>query len=93
MAVYTEVSDQELEAFLADYDIGSAEAFKGIGKRAREYLLERAVRGVAACDPKHLRRRSDPYYQVSEVLVLGHKAQSVLRDVIPDPNIVGFVHL
>ncbi|SJZ81748.1 homoserine kinase [Enhydrobacter aerosaccus] len=32
MAVYTEVGDAELEAFLADYDIGEAEAFKGIAE-------------------------------------------------------------
>jgi len=29
MAVYTEVSDGELEAFLAEYDIGEADALKG----------------------------------------------------------------
>ncbi len=32
MAVYTEVGDAELEAFLVDYDIGEAEAFKGIAE-------------------------------------------------------------
>ncbi|GEP60737.1 homoserine kinase [Reyranella soli] len=32
MAVYTEVSDAELEAFLAEYDIGSPESFKGIAE-------------------------------------------------------------
>ncbi len=32
MAVYTEVGDAELEAFLAEYDIGDAEAFKGIAE-------------------------------------------------------------
>ena len=41
MAVYTEVSDQELEAFLADYDIGSAISFKGIaeGVENTNYVL------------------------------------------------------
>jgi homoserine kinase type II len=41
MAVYTEVSDQELEAFLADYDIGSAVSFKGIaeGVENTNYVL------------------------------------------------------
>ncbi len=41
MAVYTEVSDAELEAFLADYDIGQAESFKGIaeGVENTNYVL------------------------------------------------------
>jgi homoserine kinase type II len=41
MAVYTEVGDAELEAFLAEYDIGRAEAFKGIaeGVENSNYLL------------------------------------------------------
>ncbi|HEY1735498.1 MAG TPA: phosphotransferase, partial [Methylovirgula sp.] len=32
MAVYTEVSDTDLEAFLADYDLGQVLAFKGIAE-------------------------------------------------------------
>jgi len=41
MAVYTEVSDADLEAFLADYDIGQAESFKGIaeGVENTNYVL------------------------------------------------------
>ena len=41
MAVYTEVSDDELEAFLAEYDIGEPESFKGIaeGVENSNYLL------------------------------------------------------
>jgi homoserine kinase type II len=41
MAVYTEVSDQELEAFLADFDIGAPVAFKGIaeGVENTNYVL------------------------------------------------------
>ena len=30
MAVYTEVSDEELQAFMAGYDLGEVTAFKGI---------------------------------------------------------------
>jgi homoserine kinase type II len=42
MAVYTEVGDIELEAFLADYDLGAARSFKGIaeGVENSNYLLE-----------------------------------------------------
>ncbi len=32
MAVYTEVSDEQLDAFLADYDIGELMSFKGIAE-------------------------------------------------------------
>jgi homoserine kinase type II len=41
MAVYTEVGDAELEAFLAEYDIGQAEALKGVaeGVENSNYLL------------------------------------------------------
>jgi homoserine kinase type II len=41
MAVYTEVGDAELEAFLADYDIGQADALKGVaeGVENSNYLL------------------------------------------------------
>ena len=41
MAVYTEVSDSELEAFLAEYDIGEAQSFKGIaeGVENTNYVL------------------------------------------------------
>lgn len=41
MAVYTEVGDAELEAFLAEYDIGHAASFKGVaeGVENSNYLL------------------------------------------------------
>src|ERR687885_805859 len=32
MAVYTEVSDEALDAFLSDYDIGTLVAFRGIAE-------------------------------------------------------------
>ena len=42
MAVYTEVSDEELEAFVAEYDIGAIESCKGIaeGVENSNYLLQ-----------------------------------------------------
>jgi homoserine kinase type II len=41
VAVYTEVSDEQLETFLADYDIGEMMAFKGIaeGVENTNYML------------------------------------------------------
>ncbi|MEC8776878.1 MAG: homoserine kinase, partial [Pseudomonadota bacterium] len=32
MAVYTKVSDEDLKAFVADYDIGAVLSFKGIAE-------------------------------------------------------------
>ncbi len=45
MAVYTEVSDDDLKAFLADYDLGEVTAFKGIaeGVENSNYLLHTAT--------------------------------------------------
>ena len=42
MAVYTEVSDEELEAFVTEYDIGAVESCKGIaeGVENSNYLLQ-----------------------------------------------------
>ena len=42
MAVYTEVSDEDLEAFVADYDIGTVLSFKGIaeGVENTNYLMQ-----------------------------------------------------
>ena len=42
MAVYTEVSDEELEVFVAEYDIGTVESCKGIaeGVENSNYLLQ-----------------------------------------------------
>jgi len=42
MAVYTDITDQELEGFLADYDLGAPVAFKGIaeGVENSNFLLE-----------------------------------------------------
>ncbi|MEM6710822.1 MAG: homoserine kinase [Pseudomonadota bacterium] len=45
MAVYTDVSDADLEAFLADYDLGEVLAFKGIaeGVENSNFLLRTAT--------------------------------------------------
>ncbi|MDX1484965.1 MAG: homoserine kinase [Alphaproteobacteria bacterium] len=42
MAVYTEINDDELEAFLTDYDLGGVLAYKGIaeGVENSNYLLQ-----------------------------------------------------
>jgi homoserine kinase type II len=39
VAVYTEVTDEELTAFLATYDIGTVLSYKGIAEGRREHEL------------------------------------------------------
>ncbi|MFT8718241.1 homoserine kinase [Acetobacter sp.] len=50
MAVYTEIEDEELERFLADYDIGHLTAFRGIaeGVENSNFLLRTDKAGVAS---------------------------------------------
>ncbi len=54
MAVYTDITDAELEAFLAEFDLGQAVAFKGIaeGVSNSNFMLETTGR---ALHPDHLR--------------------------------------
>ena len=42
MAVYTDITDEELEAFLSQYDLGAPVAFKGVaeGVSNSNFLLE-----------------------------------------------------
>ena len=42
MAVYTDISDEELAAFLGEFDLGAPTAFKGIaeGVSNSNFLLE-----------------------------------------------------
>jgi homoserine kinase type II len=65
MAVYTEVSDDDLDAFLADYDIGDATSFKGIaeGVENSNYLLATtAGRYILTLYEKRVRRRDLPFF-------------------------------
>jgi len=65
MAVYTEVSDEALEAFLIRYDIGSLVSFKGIaeGVENSNYLL-RTDRGnyILTLYEKRVRADDLPYF-------------------------------
>ena len=49
MAVYTEVGDAELDAFLADYDIGEAEALKGVAEGVEDERSAQSLRQLG-CD-------------------------------------------
>jgi len=65
MAVYTEVSDEALAEFLAQYDLGDATAFKGIaeGVENSNYLL-RLTSGsyILTLYEKRVRREDLPYF-------------------------------
>jgi len=74
MAVYTEVADDELARFIADYDVGGVLSFKGIaeGVENTNYLL-RAERGayILTLYEKRVRREDLPYF----VGLMGHLAR------------------
>lgn len=65
MAVYTEVSDEELAAFLSGYDLGSAVTFKGIaeGVENSNFLLE-TTRGryILTLYEKRVDERDLPFF-------------------------------
>ena len=52
MAVYTEVSDEELQGFVAQYDLGEVVSCKGIaeGVENTNYLLQTLSDGAAGPD-------------------------------------------
>lgn len=65
MAVYTDITDAELEAFLADFDLGAPLAFKGIaeGVSNSNFLLETEVgRYILTIYERRVEARDLPYY-------------------------------
>jgi homoserine kinase type II len=65
MAVYTDISDAELEAFLARYDLGAALAFKGIaeGTENSNFLLEtEAGRFLLTIYERRVKRDELPFF-------------------------------
>jgi homoserine kinase type II len=65
MAVYTEVSDAELEAFLAGYDLGRPLSFKGVaeGVENSNYLLEtEAGRYILTLYERRVRADDLPFF-------------------------------
>lgn len=65
MAVYTEVSDEELEGFLAGYDLGSALSCKGIaeGVENSNFMLEtERGRFILTLYEKRTRREDLPFF-------------------------------
>ena len=65
MAVYTDITDQELEAFLTDYDVGAALAFKGIaeGVENSNFMLETtAGRYILTVYERRVNRDDLPFF-------------------------------
>jgi homoserine kinase type II len=65
MAVYTDITDEELSAFLADFDLGQALAFKGIaeGVENSNFLLEtEGGRFILTVYEKRARPEDLPYF-------------------------------
>jgi homoserine kinase type II len=65
MAVYTDISDTELEAFVADFDIGEAVSFKGIaeGVENSNFLLEtRGGRYILTVYERRVRAEDLPFF-------------------------------
>jgi homoserine kinase type II len=71
MAVYTDVSDEDLDAFVADYDIGTVVAYKGIaeGVENSNYLLQTQRSAdsppesyILTLYEKRVRREDLPYF-------------------------------
>ena len=65
MAVYTDVSDEELEAFIATYDIGALTSFKGIaeGVENSNYLVHtESGPYILTLYEKRVRREDLPYF-------------------------------
>jgi homoserine kinase type II len=65
VAVYTDITDAELEAFLADFDLGAPVAFKGIaeGVSNSNFLLEtQAGRYILTVYEKRTREEDLPYF-------------------------------
>ena len=65
MAVYTDITDAELDAFLADYDLGKPLAFKGIaeGVENSNFLLETETgRYILTVYERRMREEELPYF-------------------------------
>ncbi len=65
MAVYTEISDEALEAFLAAYDLGAPLAFKGIAEgvsNSNYFLQTEAGRFILTLYEKRVEERDLPFF-------------------------------
>jgi len=88
MAVYTDISDAELTAFLARYDIGQALAFKGIaeGVENSNFLLETEKgRYFLTIYERRVRREDLPFF----LGFMQHLAQAGFPSATPVADVEG----
>ena len=89
MAVYTDVSFEELEVFLASYDLGDAHVFKGIAEgvsNSNYYLQTSTGAYILTLYEKRVERDDLPFYlglmdhlaPSQRLLLVGTNAQSLL---------------
>jgi homoserine kinase type II len=85
VAVYTEVSDEELSAFLDTYEIGTVLSYKGIaeGVENTNYFLH-TTKGsyILTLYEKRVREADLPFF----LGLMGHLAQKGLNCPLPVPN-------
>jgi homoserine kinase type II len=82
VAVYTDVTDEALAAFLADYDIGEARSLKGIaeGVENSNFLLETASgRYILTLYEKRVNRADLPFF----LALMEHLAQRGVSTPLP----------
>jgi homoserine kinase type II len=82
MAVYTEVPDEELQAFIADYDIGGLLSCKGIaeGVENSNYLLETdAGRFILTLYEKRVNEADLPFF----LALMTHLAENGINTPLP----------
>ena len=82
MAVYTEVADEELDAFIASYDIGALTSCKGIaeGVENSNYLVQtEAGRYILTLYEKRVAPKDLPYF----LALMEHLAARGIRCPLP----------
>jgi homoserine kinase type II len=85
MAVYTEVSDEDLEAFLAEYDLGEVTSFKGIaeGVENSNFMLHTTTGSyILTLYEKRVRREDLPFF----IGLMEHLAAKGIRVPTPIPG-------
>jgi homoserine kinase type II len=75
VAVYTDITEQELDAFLADFDVGRATMFKGIaeGVENSNFILETdTARFILTIYERRVRRDDLPFFLGLMAWLAGH---------------------
>ena len=85
MAVYTDITDSELAAFLADYDLGTLHAFKGIaeGVENSNFLVETdRARLILTLYERRVAETDLPFF----IGLMSHLAQNGFPSPVPQTD-------